>query len=166
MSRPSPSSDDPLLNMTRLLAMVEALRQHNENLHDSVQPLQTQTSWEDEFAEKPLDLQPLAEVVWEVSVPENFKPLPFPSFDCKSVTQEHIIAINNQTTIVGTSDSIKCKRMVRTFKDVVLRWYMSLPRAYVLGYSGLARKMVQYFSANKHRKVSSNSLFNECHGMF
>lgn len=50
--------------------------------------------------------------------------------------------------------------MAGIFKDVVLRWYMSFPRTYVLSYSDLAKKIMRYFSASKHRKVSTTSLFN------
>lgn len=62
--------------------------------------------------------------------------------------------------IVGASDSLKCKLMAGTFKDVTLRWYMSLPRISITDYQYLTRKMIQLFSANKHRKVTTTSLFN------
>lgn len=64
------------------------------------------------------------------------------------------------TTIIGASDSLKCKLMAGTFKDVVLRLYMSFPGASVLGYVDLAKKMVQHFSASQHRKVSTTTLLN------
>lgn len=82
------------------------------------------------------------------------------SFNGKTDTREHIIAINNQMSIVGTYDSLKCKLMVGTFKEVALRWYMSLPRFSIINYQDLSKKMVQHFSASKHRKVSTTSLFN------
>lgn len=50
--------------------------------------------------------------------------------------------------------------MSGTFKDVALCWYMSLPRLSITGYQDLTRKTVQHFSANKHRKVTTVSLFN------
>lgn len=65
-------------------------------------------------------------MIWDDQVPENFKSTPLPSFDGKSDPQEHIISLNNQMSIVGAFNSLKCKLMMGTFKDVALRWYMSL----------------------------------------
>lgn len=50
--------------------------------------------------------------------------------------------------------------MARTFKDVALCWYMSLSRLSVTSYQDLTKRMVQHFSANKLRKVTTTSLFN------
>lgn len=50
--------------------------------------------------------------------------------------------------------------MERTFKYVALCWYMSLPRLSITGYQDLTKKMVQHFSASKHRKVTTTSVFN------
>ena len=62
--------------------------------------------------------------------------------------------------IVGASDSLKYKLIVGTFKDVALRWYMSLPRLSVISNQDLTKKMVQHVFASKHRKVTTTSLFN------
>ncbi|XP_050895535.1 uncharacterized protein LOC127102173 [Lathyrus oleraceus] len=62
--------------------------------------------------------------------------------------------------IIGDSDSLKCKFMDDTFKEGALRWYMSLPRFSIVSYQDSTKMMVQDFSANKHRKVSTTSLFN------
>lgn len=66
--------------------------------------------------------------------------------------------------IVRASNSVKCKFMVGTFKDVALNWYMSHPRLSVSSYQDLTRKMVQDFSASKHRKVTTTSFFNVLQG--
>lgn len=107
-----------------------------------------------------MDSQPLAELIWNDQVPENFKPLPLASFDGKSDPQEHIITINKQMAIMGASYSLKCKLMVGTFKGGALRWYMSLPRYLIASYEDLIKKMIQHFSGRKHIKVSTTSLFN------
>lgn len=39
----------------------------------------------------------------------------------KSDPHEHTISLNNLMSIVGTFDSLKCKLMAGTFKDVALR---------------------------------------------
>lgn len=50
--------------------------------------------------------------------------------------------------------------MAGTLKEAVLRWYMSLPKHYVTSYQDLTKKLIHQFSANKHHKVSTTSLFN------
>lgn len=62
--------------------------------------------------------------------------------------------------IVGASNSIKCKLMEGTFKEGALRWYMRLLRFSIINYQDLIKKMVQHFSASKHRKTSTTTLFN------
>lgn len=62
--------------------------------------------------------------------------------------------------IVGASESLKCKLMSGKFKDVALRWYMSLPRLSITSYQDLTRKMIHHFSSRKHRKVNATSMFN------
>lgn len=59
---------------------------------------------------------------------------------------------------------MKCKRMEGTFKDMELHWYRSLPRLSIIGYLDLTMKMVQYFSSNKHRKLTTTNLFNVLQG--
>jgi len=49
-----------------------------------------------------------------------------------------------------------------TFSDAALRWYIKLPRFSIISYHDMIRKLSQQFSASRHRKVSSNSLFNVC----
>lgn len=144
--------------------MVEALKHYNENLHDIVQTLQSQTGRDNAFEEEPLDFNSLAESVWDDAMSENFKSPPFTFFDGKSDPQEHIIFVNSQMAMVGASGSLKCKLMTGTFKDIVLRWYMSLSRSSFIGYQDLTRNMVQNFAAIKHRKVSTTSLFKVCQG--
>ena len=120
--------------MAQLLAMMETMRQQNEALQDSMQTLQQQSQVEDEQEEEELEPQPLSHEIWEDQVPENFKPPSLTSYDGKTDPQEHIIAVSNQMAIVAPSDSLKCKLMAGTFKDVALRWYMSLPRLSITSY--------------------------------
>lgn len=54
--------------------MVEALRQQNEALQDSVQVLQTQSLQDGNIEDEPLDSHPLSEAIWDNQVPKNFKP--------------------------------------------------------------------------------------------
>jgi len=62
--------------------------------------------------------------------------------------------------VVGATSSLKCKLLTGTFTDAALRWYMNLPRLSIVGYQDMTRKRIQQFSASKHRKLSSTSLFN------
>lgn len=105
-------------------------------------------------------------MIWDDHVPENFKPPSLVSFYGKTNSQEHIISINNQITIFGTSHYLNCKLMERTFKGVTLRWYMSLLRFSITCYQDLTRKMVQHFSTSKHMKVFTTSMFNVFQGPF
>ena len=146
--------------MAHLLAMVEALREQNEILQDSLNILQLQSIEDGEQEMDILEPQPLSQVIWDNQVLENFKLLSLTSFDGKTDPLEHIISINNQMAIIGPSDSLKCKLVVGTFKDMALRWYMSLPRLVVVIYQELTKKLVQHFSTNKHQKVSTTTLFN------
>lgn len=57
--------------------------------------------------------------------------------------------------IIGAIDSLKYKLM-----GAALLRYMSLPRFLVVSYLDLSRKMIHQFSASKHHKVSTTSLFN------
>lgn len=159
-SSPSRSDPPPSPDITQLLAVVEALRQQNEVLQDSIQVLQTQSLQDGDTEEDPLDSQPLSEAIWNDQVPENFKPPSLVPFNGKTDQQEHIIAINNQMLVVGAFDSLKCKIMARTFKEGALRWCMIPSQFLIISYQVLTKKMVQYFSASKHRKVSTTSLFS------
>ena len=158
MSQTSPT-DPP--DLTQLLAMIDDLRQHNETLQDNVQALQLRGLDEvDEHETEPLEPQPLSQAIWEDAVPENFKPPVLASYDGKSDPQEHIISVNNTMALIGASDSLKCKLMAGTFRESALRWYMGLPRLSVVSYQDFNRKIIQQFSANRHRKVANTSLFN------
>lgn len=74
---------------------------------------------------------------------------------------EHVIAIGNQMAVIGPTNSLKCKLKEGTFKDVVVRYYMSLPCLSIESYLDLTKKVVQHFSANRHRKVSTTTMFND-----
>ena len=142
------SSEGDPPDMAQLLAMMETMRQQNEALQDSMQTLQQQSQVEDEPEEEELEPQPLSHEIWEDQVPENFKPPSLTSYDGKTDPQEHIIAINNQMAIVAPSDSLKCKLIAGTFKDVALRWFMSLPQLSITSYQDLTKKLIQHFSAS------------------
>ncbi|MCI38757.1 hypothetical protein A2U01_0059986 [Trifolium medium] len=75
-----------------------------------------------------IDSQPLAQALWDVSVPENFKTPHLPVFDGKSDPTEHLMAVGTQTAIIGATKHLKCKLLSGTFKEAALRWYMNLPR--------------------------------------
>lgn len=156
-SSPNQSVPPPPSDITQLLVVVEALRQQNEALQDSVQVLQTQSLQDGDTKEEPLDPQPLSEVIWDDQVPENFKPSSLVSFNGKTDPQQHIIAINNQMVIIGAFDSLKCKLMVRNFLEGDLRWYMSLPQFSIISYQDLTKKMVQHFLTSKPRRMSTSS---------
>lgn len=162
MSESSPSWSDPPPppNLTQLLAMMEVLCQQNEILQDSIHILQTQSQQDGNANEELMDSQPLFEAIWDDQVPENFKPPWLVSFDGKIDPHEHIVAINNQMAIIGASGSLKCKLMTSTLKEEAMRWYMSLPRFSIVSYQNLTKEMVQHFSASRHRKVLTTSLFN------
>ena len=106
-----------------------------------------------------MEPQPLSHEMWDDQVPENFKAPSLVSYDGKTDPQEHIIVVNNQMAIVAPSDSLKCKLIAGTFKDVALRWYMSLPRLSITSYRDLTKKLIQHFSASKRRRVSTTTLF-------
>lgn len=65
MSRSSPSQSDPpsSLDITQLVVVVEAIRQQNKTLKDSVHILQTQNQRDVDTEEEPLDSQPLSEAI-------------------------------------------------------------------------------------------------------
>jgi len=73
---------------------------------------------------------------------------------------EQVTTFNNHMVVVGAADSLKCKLLDGTFTNATLRWYISLPRFSIISYHDMIRKLSQQFSASRHRKVSSNSLFN------
>lgn len=71
--------------------------------------------------EKPADPRTLAANIWDAHVPENFKLPSLVSFNGKRNLHEHVVANNTQMVIIEVYDSIKCKLMVRTFKEIALR---------------------------------------------
>ena len=91
--------------------------------------------------------QPLSTEIWNAPVLDNFKPPHLSTFDGRGDPMEHVTAF-------------KCKLLAGTFSDVALRWYISLPLFFIVRYQDMIRKLSQQFSVSRHRKVSSNSLFN------
>jgi len=57
-------------------------------------------------------------------------------------------------------DSLKCKLLAGTLIDVALRWYMNQPRFSIVSYQDMTKKLIHQFSASRHSKVSTTSLFN------
>ena len=106
--------------MAQLLAMVEALRQQNDNLQDIVLDLQQKSIGDESPQDKLLEPQALSQAIWDDQVPEGFKSPSLTTYDGKTDPQEHVIAVNNQMAIIGTTDSLKCKLMADTFNDVAL----------------------------------------------
>ncbi|KAK2450506.1 hypothetical protein QL285_009619 [Trifolium repens] len=53
--------------------------------------------------------QPLAQILWDARVPENFKTPHLPAFDGKTDPSEHLMAVGTQTAIIGDADHLKCK---------------------------------------------------------
>lgn len=69
--------------------------------------------------------------------------------------------VDDQTTILEASNTLKCVLMVGTFKGEALSWYLGLPRASILWYPYLVRKMIKYFPIGQHRETTAiNPLSN------
>lgn len=56
-----------------------------------------------------MEPQPLSNKIWGFPVSENFKSSSVAKFDGKSDLQEYVVSTNMQMTIIGASDSLKCK---------------------------------------------------------
>jgi hypothetical protein len=140
------------------------LKDHNDALQASMETMQQkQLEEKDESHHGEMDEsepQPLFAEIWDAPVPEHFKPPHLSVFDGKSDPMEHVTTFNTCMAIVGAPDSLKCKLLAGTFSDEALRWYMNLPRFSILSYQDMTRKLVQQFSASRHRKVPVTSLFN------
>lgn len=103
--------------------------------------------------------RPLSTEIWDTQVPNHIK-LTLAIFDDMSDTKEHIITINIQMVIIRVTDSLNCMLVEETLKETTLRWYMSLLGFSIASYQDMKRKMIHHFSINKHKKVSTTSLFN------
>lgn len=145
--------------MAYMLAVIDELRQQNVTLQDNVHHLQLQCQADPPPEDEPLEAQPVSQEILEDAVPEKFQAPSFATYDEKTDPHEHIITINNQMAVLGPTESLKCKFMGRTIKDVALRWYMSLPWKSITSYQDLIKKLVQHFSVIRHRKVSTTTLF-------
>jgi len=149
---------------TQIVQLIE----QNEALQASVETIQQQQiqerarSHHDEPIEP--EPQPLLAEIWSTPIPDNFKPPHLSTFEGRGDPMEHVTAFNNRVVVIGAADSLKCKLLAVTFTDVALRWYINLPRFSIVSYHDMIRKLSQQFSASRHRKVSSNSLFNVSQG--
>jgi len=145
-------------------AQIAQLIEQNEALHASVETIQQQQMQERARSHhgEPIEPepQPLSAEIWNAPIPDNFKPPHLATFDGRGDPMEYVTALNNRMAVVGAADSLKCKLLAETFTDVALRWYINLPRFSIISYHDMIRKLSQQFSASRHRKVSSNNLFN------
>lgn len=147
-----------------LRTQLAQLKEHNEALQGSMETLQQkQLEEKDESNHGEMDdpePQPSSAEIWGAPVPENFKPPHLSVFDGKSDPMEHITTFNTSMAVVGAPDSLKSKLLAGTLSDAALRWYMNLPRFSILNYQDMTRKLIQQFSASRHRKVPATTLFN------
>jgi len=145
-------------------AQIAQLIEQNEALQASVKTIQQQQLQEKTGSHhgEPVEPepQPLSAEIWNAPIPDNFKPPHLPTFDGRGDPMEHVTTFNNRMAVVGAADSLKCKLLAGTFNDAALRWYMNLPRFSIISYHDMIQKLSQQFSASRHRKVSSNNLFN------
>lgn len=68
---------------------------------------------------------------------------------------EHVTSINTQMSIIRAPNSLKCKLLFGTFKDIDLQWYMGIPWASFANYLNLVKKLAHYFTTNCHKKMST-----------
>jgi len=145
-------------------AQIIQLIEQNESLQASVEMIQQEQLQEKTGSHNgdPVELepQPLSTEIWNAPVPNNFKPPHLSTFDGRGDPMEHVTSFNTRMTVVGAADSLKCKLLAETFSDAALQWYISLPRFSIVSYQDMFRKLSQQFSASRHLKVSSNSLFS------
>lgn len=79
---------------------------------------------------------------------------------------EHIAFINTKMDINGAYNSLKCKLISNTFRDITLRRYMGLPRLSITNYWDLEKKLVHRLILSRHKEMSTTSLFNIFPGTF
>ncbi|CAJ2667557.1 unnamed protein product, partial [Trifolium pratense] len=107
------------------IAAIEAERTHEKEKAKMIS--------EEEEGESIMDVQPLAQHLWDTQVMEAIKVPHLPTFDGKTDPREHLMAIGTQTAIINAPEHLKCKLLAGTFKD---------------------------FAGSKHVKVTSTSLFS------
>ncbi|CAJ2645421.1 unnamed protein product [Trifolium pratense] len=134
------------------IAAIEAERTHEKEKAKMIS--------EEEEGESVMDVQPLAQHLWDTQVLEAIKVPHLPTFDGKTDPREHLMAIGTQTAIINAPEHMKCKLLAGTFKDVALRWYMNLPRNSIESYADFHKKFIHQFAGSKHVKVTSTSLFS------
>lgn len=107
-----------------------------------------------------LDPYTLSDEIRGASFLENFKPSLLTKFDGRNNPYKHVPSINLQMEIIWVSYSFKWKLISRTFKDAILRWYMTLLQILVTNYMDLVKQLVHQFVESKYRKISTTGLFN------
>lgn len=80
------------------------------------------------------------------SVLEGFKPHSLSKFNGRNDQYEHVSSINTQMAIRGAPDSLKCKLLSSTFRNVTLRWCIDLPHASINNYQGHVKNVVHLFA--------------------
>lgn len=87
---------------------------------------------------------PLATLKQDIGITFSkvFKSLSLAKFDVRNDPYEHVASNNKQMAIIGVSISLKCNLLSRIFRDVVLQWYMGLPRASISNYQKFGNKLV------------------------
>jgi len=143
-------------------AQIAQLIEQNKALQASVETIQQQQLQEKTGSHhgEPVEPepQPLSAEIFNTPFPDNFKPPHLSTFDGRGDPMEHVTAFNTRMAVVGAADSLKCNLLDGTFSDAALRWYTSLLRFSIISYQDMVRKLSQH--ASRHRKVSSNSMFN------
>ncbi|KAK2410564.1 hypothetical protein QL285_045924 [Trifolium repens] len=133
--------------LRRLQAQITTLNQEKANKDDDHDEDQVNNS------------QPLAQALWDARVLENFKTPHLPTFDGKTDSTEHLMAVGTQIAIISAAEHLKCNLLSGTLKEAALRWYMNLPKNSIETWLDFQRKFIQQFSGSKHIKVTATSLF-------
>jgi len=121
------SSDHDVVEAMKL--QIAQLQERNEAIQASMETIQyhhreKEESMLDDLSDP--DPQPLSAEIWNALVLENFKPPSLLSLNGKSDPKQHITTFNTRISVVGAAESLNCKLLEGTFKDVALRWYMNL----------------------------------------
>lgn len=73
--------------------------------------------------------------------------------------QEHVPTINNQMSIIGADDLLKCKLIKGTLTKAILCWDIGLPKHYMTSYQDFAKKTNSYvFHQEAHESFHDEPL--------
>lgn len=146
---------------------IAQLLEQNEAFQASVETIQQQHNQEKAGShhgelDQP-EPQPLSTEIRNIPIPEGFKSPSLSSYEGKTDPMEHATSFNTRMAVLRAPDSLKCKLLARTLTDAALRWYMNQPRFSIISYPYMTKKLIHQFSASRHRKISTTSLFNDRH---